>query len=211
MGSFGKVLATCRAIARELPGAVFIGGVAVYLHAEEAVASGVDLEASHDADLMISLLDYSSLRDTDELTANRRLGKHQMTRQGIEVDVYVERQSRLVVPYDEAAAHAEEISGVRAACLEHLLALKLEALLDRAGSAKGDKDERDVVRICLMLGKKGRRRLIDPFLGPRHEEALRLLARSQIFAEMSGGNAHAARKMRTRFDASIGRLGRERR
>lgn len=53
----------------------------------------------------------------------------------------MEGQHDLAVPYEGMAAHSELRLGIRVACLEHLLILKLRAFLDRRGSAKGDKDE----------------------------------------------------------------------
>jgi len=45
------------------------------------------------------------------------------------------------------------------ASLEHLLLLKIDAYMDRKGSAKGDKDQRDLVRIvhALQRSMHGRR------------------------------------------------------
>ncbi len=42
-------------------------------------------------------------------------------------------------------------SGIRVACLEHLVILKTKAFLDRQGTSKGNKDEDDLVRIFFQL------------------------------------------------------------
>jgi hypothetical protein len=182
---------------------VFIRGVAVYLHAINNPRTKATAEASHDADLMLALADFADLRDTDELVANRRLSKHQLIRRGVEFDVYVEHQNNLIVPYDEAAAHAVAYGPIRVACLEHLLVLKLEALRDRRRSAKGDKDERDLVTIARVAGAKFRPRLAAPFLRVEHAKLLKEVAASPVFTYIAAGNAHEAKAIRTMFAAFV--------
>jgi hypothetical protein len=202
MGTFDKILDQCRTVGGLLSDVVFIGGVAVYLHARRARTS-VPPEASYDADFMISRSDFGILKDLEEVTSNPRLGRHQMLSEGVEFDVYVERGNRLIVPYDEVAAHAASVDGLRLACLEHLLVLKLEALRHRSHSLKGDKDRRDVVQIGLMLGRGVRRKLLEPYLRGDHVELLVDVAGSALFYEMCGNNAHAARKVRESFEVFV--------
>lgn len=199
MGDFNEILIASRRIAEEYPGVVFIGGVAVYLHAANTPRAREAAEASHDVDFMLSLADLSDLRHTDELVANRRLGKHQLIRGPVEFDVYVERQNSLAVPYDEAVAHADTYEGIRVAAIEHLLILKLNAYLDRSQSAKGDKDARDLVTISQVAGGKVRRPLVEPYLREEHLQALETVANSPVFTYLSKGNAHRAKLLRTTF------------
>jgi hypothetical protein len=199
MSDFGRILAGATRLAKEHPSHVFIGGVAVYLHAINNPQTRAAAETSHDADFMLSLSDFADLRDTDEVVANRRLSKHQVIRDGIEFDVYVERQNRLLVPYDEAAAHSVSYGPVRVACLEHLLVLKLEAFRDRARSVKGDKDARDLVTIARVAGAKVRRELASPFLRDQHVGLLDDVAASPVFTYIAKGNAHEAKALRTAF------------
>ena len=202
MPTFSKILTRCAEISEELPGAVFIGGVAVYLH---SLSKSLPFrgEGSHDADFMISFLDYGVLKDEEEVTHNPRLRKHQIVYEGVGFDVYVEKLSRLVVPYDEALAHAEWLDGVRVAALPHLLVLKLEALADRGHSSKGEKDRRDVVKICALMGTSFDHDLVEPYLRPRTEEVLREIEKGRTFHDLAGGNAHAAKKMRTAFTRTM--------
>jgi hypothetical protein len=79
-------------LAREHPGHVFIGGVAVYLHAINNPRTRDLAEASHVADFMLALADFADLRDTDEVVANRRLSKHRLIRDGVECYVSLLRQ-----------------------------------------------------------------------------------------------------------------------
>lgn len=199
MSSFQEILSAACRIAKENPSHVFIGGIAVYLHAVNHARTKSKAEASHDIDLMIDLHDYGALRQAEEVLANKRLGKHQLIRDGVEFDIYVERQNRLRVPYDAAFAYAISYNGLRVACLEHLLVLKLEALVSRAGSGKGNKDARDVVTIVRGMQGGFRQSQLLPFLRDRHIEALKQVADGDVFIELTGGNAFAAKTLRTEF------------
>jgi hypothetical protein len=203
MTTFDKILDTSLGLGRELPDIVFIGGVAVYLHTLKRASSAIPLEASHDADFTISFSGYDFLKDAAEITATPRLAKHQMVVDDVEFDVYVERLNRLVVPYDEIFAHKDVVEGIGVACLEHLLVLKLEAFAKREHSTKGDKDRRDVVKIGLLLGRKARRSLIRPYMRAELASRLEDIARSAIFTELCGRNAHVAKKMRASFAAFV--------
>jgi hypothetical protein len=197
---FQRILAEVERLATQYPGHVFIGGVAVYLHAINNPRTKASAEASHDADFMLALADFGDLRDSDEVVPNRRLSKHQLIRGGVEFDVYVERQNTLIIPFDEASAHAVAYGAIRVACLEHLLVLKLEAFRDRVGSAKGDKDARDLVTIARIAGGKARASLASPFLREDHLKALDRVAASPVFTYIAKGNAHEAKAIRTTFN-----------
>ena len=201
--SFNKILDLCLAISHDLSEVVFIGGVAVYLHAAKRSLGLVTLETSHDADFMISFSDFGVLREEEELTRNRRLSKHQMVVDGVEFDVYVEKLNHRVVPYDEVVAHSKVVDGVRLARLEHLLVLKLAALEDRGHSSKGDKDRRDVVKIGLLLGQKARQSLIQPYMRSELAKLLGAVAKSSVFHDLCDKNAHAAKRARTAFTAFV--------
>jgi hypothetical protein len=199
MQPFGKILDLSMALSRELDDVVFIGGVAVYLHSAAHSSQDVRPESSHDSDFMISFADYDVLKDQEEITSNARLAKHQMIIEGIEFDVYVERNNNLVVPYDEALAHSEMLENVRVACLEHLLVLKLEAFANREHSRKGEKDRRDVAKIGLLTGRHARRSLTDPYMHPQLLEVLHKVERGPVFHELCRGNSHEAKRMRVEF------------
>lgn len=201
MDNFQHILAEVERIAVEYPGHVFIGGIAVYLHAIHRPESRELAESSHDADLMLSLADFADLRDQDEVVANRRLSKHQLIRHGVEFDIYVERQNHLLVPYDEAAAHRVSYGAIQVICLEHLVVLKLEALRDRFHSSKGDKDMRDLVTISRLAGQDFRPALSGPFMRPAHLEMLEHVEASPVFTYMAKGNAHEAKHLRQAFSA----------
>lgn len=184
-------------------GIVFIGGVAVLLHVQDQQLPDRFVEFSHDGDFYVSLADFADLRDLEEVTANRRLDKHQIVKNGFEYDVYLENHNRLLVKYVDVVAASKVIDGIRAAALEHLLVLKLDAWLARQGSAKGSKDERDLIRICTLMGRDGPRpeRLL-PYLTGESVDALRRVRRSTEFMAICAGNAHEARGLR----AQVGRV-----
>ena len=156
MQSFDKIIDTCLHLSEGYEETVFIGGVAVYLHMSQRSLRSIRLEASYDADFMISFTDYGRMKDEMEITPNPCLSKHQFVLNGVEFDMYVERLHKLAVPYDDAYAQSDMIGPIHVACLEHLLVLKLEAFDAREHSSKGDKDRRDLAKIGLLLGTKMR-------------------------------------------------------
>lgn len=188
-------------------GVVFIGGIAVLLHVRSHKLPDRFVELSHDGDFYVSLADFADLRDLEEVTANRRLNKHQIIKNGMEFDVYLENHNALSVKFADAAAASQVIDSVRVASLEHLLLLKLDAYRSRRGSAKGGKDERDLIKICLLLdeGPMNLERL-GPYLTPEEMETLTLVKKSSEFLGVCGGNAHQARDLRTRVLRVIARI-----
>lgn len=208
MISFSKVLRVCGDVAESLPDHVFIGGVAVYLHAINEQRGKTFAEASHDADFMLSLADFAILRDDYEVTMNRRLEKHQIIVDGVELDVYIEHQNNLAVPYDAVFAHADMYGPLRVACLEHLLILKLRAFESRKRSAKGDKDARDVIVLGLLMGRKPNTSILKPYFDDEQKQTVDDVKKSGVFMDMTVGNAHEAKKLRKAFDAFVANLPR---
>lgn len=178
-------------------GLVFIGGIAVYAHALSKEETSVFAAQSHDADFMILLQDYADLRDIEVLTPNRRLSKQQFIKGGFEFDVYVEGQTDLCVPVPETVSYSEIRSGLRVACIEHLLILKAKALADRRGTPKGDKDEDDVARMLLVaasIDKDKLTRLTDDLLND-----LRRAVTGDAAMRLANGNSHKAKGLRSKI------------
>lgn len=192
---WAALMATVKDIQGWFPdGAVFIGGIAVYAYVASNEASASMAATTHDADLMISVSDYADLRDLEVLTPNRRLGKQQFVKNDFEFDVYVQGQSDLVIPVDEAVAHSRLVNGLRVACPEHLIILKMKAFEDRKGTPKGAKDEDDLVRILLVTGQFDATplaRLTDDML-----DGLRKIVEGEGPVRLSNGNLHQARIVR---------------
>lgn len=196
------MLAACKEMADFFPnGVVYIDGIAVYLHAVNTPAAKDLAEFTHDADLYISLADMGDLRDLEEVTPNRRLSKHQLIKKGFEFDIYTERQSALIVPYDAVWASSVVYDGMRVASLEHLLVLKLEAYRDRRHSVKGDKDAKDLIRIATIADAMGKFRAhkISAYVRDDHLELLPVVHKSPVVVAMAGGNAVIAKKLRASF------------
>jgi hypothetical protein len=197
---FDKLLSSCLEVAGLFPdGVVFIGGIAVYLQAKNLAETSDLAEFTHDADFYISLADMGDLRDLEEVTANRRLSKHQMIKDGFEFDIYTERQSTLIVPYDAVLAASDVKADIRVASLEHLLVLKLEAFRDRKDSSKGDKDAKDLIRIAAVARRGGRPfrpKLAAPYLGDDHLALLHRVEKGPYATSLAHGNAMRAKKLR---------------
>lgn len=206
------VLQAAQTLADDCPGVVLIGGLAVYLHTQNRPVRALPVsrerlvEFSHDVDAYISIQDLGALRDLFEVTAHARLRKHQVTLGSIESDLYVEHHNRLRVPYDELFAHASTYGSIRVAAIGHLLVLKLDAETGRAGSAKGDKDTRDLAKLAVLAGDEDRK-LLAPYLDARGLTRLREVGASpKTFSLITRGNALEAKQLRTLFNSFVANL-----
>jgi hypothetical protein len=184
---------------------VVIGGVAVYLHTVAFAGHELPIEFTHDADIAAALVSLADLRDQYEVVPNRRLSKHQVTVGDTEIDLYVERYNDLRVDYPELAMAAVELEGIRVACLEHLLLLKLDALAARWRSAHAEKDRRDVAKLLVML------RDTEPCFALAHGTAddldlLERVLRSDAFMQLARNNALTARRLRDRASTFVDNL-----
>lgn len=204
---FPKLLASCVEISSMFPeGIVFIGGIAIYLYTinQEDIAGFA--EFTHDADFYISMADMSDLRDLEEVTPNRRLSKHQIIKHGFEFDIYTERYSSLIVPYDAIKAHSEKFDTMSVASLEHLLVLKLEALIDRIKSSKGSKDIKDLLRISQIVSarkSKLKLSLIEGYISDEHIKLLKDIEKGPEPMSLAKGNAKLAKSIRSTFSKNI--------
>lgn len=196
-----QLLRTARELQEWFPeGVAFIGGLATYAHVYADEETRNLWAASHDGDFMITLADLSDLRDIEALSANRRLGKQQFVKNGFEFDVYVETQHDLPVPVEEVIASSVVKCDLRIACSEHLLILKAEALIDRSGSAKGNKDEDDILRILLTIKDPEVENLWR--LSDAHIEAIDRCVNSDAPVRLASGNLHQARQIRSRVQTA---------
>jgi len=204
-GEFANLLIACNEIAAWFPdGIIFIGGIAVYLHSINNGSTRTLAEFTHDADFYISMADMSDLRDIEEVVANRRLSKHQLIKRGFEFDIYTERHSALLVPYDQIIAHSVQYDELRVASLEHLIVLKLEAYRDRCDSSKGQKDAKDLIRLALITSARKKPLVKDLIIGYLSEEHMKLLERVKRgpeFMSLAKGNSKEAKSMREKFAA----------
>lgn len=207
---WAKLWAGVRELSEWFPdGLVFIGGIAVLLHVRGQKLPERFIELSHDGDFYLSLADFADLRDLEEVTANRRLNKHQIVRDGIEYDVYLENHNDLRVKFSDVMQASQVIDRVRVASLEHLLILKLDAYSSRRGSAKGSKDERDLIKICFLLSKSPPHRArLAGYLSSKDVDLLGRLEKSSEYMPLCNANAHEARALRQSVAAVISRIAR---
>lgn len=206
---FKKLLSTCKTLSEFFEeGLVYIGGIAVYLHSINHERTAQLAESTHDADLYISFADMADLRDIEEVTPNRRLQKSQFIKSGFEFDVYTERLSSLIVPYDQVLAHSIQYDGLRVASLEHLFVLKLEAYLNRQGSSKGNKDARDLIQIAMVatLTESFYPNLAAPYLDDAHLELFTSIRKNPEVVALAGGNAVEAKSIRQDVDAFLAKI-----
>jgi hypothetical protein len=134
---------------------VFIGGIAVFLHLIKNRENQHLIEFSHDIVLAISLVNFYDLRTEKDIIKNNRLNKHEMISKGISIDIYVEKNNSLCVPFEEILQEKNTtLDNFNIASLEHLLILKLKAFEDRKNSSKGDKDKRDIIKIIYLMSNE---------------------------------------------------------
>lgn len=188
---------------------VFIGGIAVYLHAVNHPATEALAEATRDVDFYVSISAFSDLREVEEVVSNRRLSKQEFRKGDVSFDVYVQRAASLRVSYEEVAAHAVSYDGIRVASVEHLLVLKLGAYADRRDSAHGEKDARDLLRMAYLVESAAL-----SFSGERvaeylDEDEMRLLGdivKGPGPMQMAQGNAQRAKQIRSAMTALIEKI-----
>lgn len=192
------ILSDVRKLCEDYPnGIVVIGGAAIWLHTRSCLDQQF-LQTSHDADFYMGLQDFASLRDMQEVVRNRRLGKYQMIRNDVDFDIYVERNNDLVISYEDAQRFSESIDGIRCACKEHLLILKLRAFEDRMGSAKGSKDAKDIARLLVLLAEQPGRKAQSLSLLRDEDLAFmkKIVDNPNVFQDIVQKNAHWAKQLR---------------
>ena len=200
---FAKLLPLCHEVGRMYePGLIYIGGIAVYLHAANTEGVSELSEATQDADFYISVAGFSDLREIEELTANSLQSKHEFRKRDFSFDVYTERHSKLPVPYANVAACALSYDGVLVAAPEHLIVLKLEAAINRRESEHGRKDVKDIIRLLLVAaqmektGKAFDADLACAFMQQGHFDMLGEILKGPEFLALALGNAKTAKSMR---------------
>ena len=170
-----------------LPGAVLIGGLAVEARMTSARVGRSWVTAwSRGIDLMASMDDIARARRDEEVVRNLRLRRHEIRKPHVRVDVYVDREHGLCVPYSEVWAHRVVLGGISIACVGHLIALKTAAVLGRGASSKGAKDADDLARLLLLTGADDPA-LARPWITPEQASTLaRVADDSRIGARLVG-------------------------
>lgn len=193
---WNRLLQNIRDMCEDYQDLVTIGGVAVWMHTLRMADERL-LQVSHDADFYLSIQDFGVMRDLEEMVPNRRLGKYQIIKDDVDIDVYVDKQHGLTVPFADIATDAQEIMGIRCASLEHLLILKARAFLDRKNTAKGDKDARDIAKILILIGESGAVSDRLAFWTDEDRALVETIIRgNKTFLDIADGNAHDAKSYR---------------
>ena len=191
------ILSDVRGLCADYEGIVVIGGAAVWLQTRKFLGQPF-LQTSHDVDLYMGLQDFSILKDIEEVTINPRLGKYQRIGKVVDFDIYVEKSNDLAVPYEDADRFSEVIEGIRCACREHLLVLKLRAFENRQHSAKGHKDAKDIAKILALLSESEDRKpaALDHLRGEDRKRLKEIADTPKLFQDIAQSNVHLAKQLR---------------
>lgn len=191
-----NVICTTKELSKYYQDIILIGGVAVYMHLVHNNGLAI-AEMSHDVDFYISLIELGSLRDLEEVVDNQRPKKKQIIKNNVEMDIYVEKQHSLPVEFNEIKTFAIEVDGVKLASLEHLLILKNKAYMDRKGSAKEDKDKRDVIKILYCMGDDINYEILSSYFSKEEIKVFldEISANKKIYQEIFKGNEFNASKL----------------
>lgn len=126
---------------------VVLGGWAAWLLAHR--------EKSHDIDILVDFGELQRLRSVHEVLKNERLRKYEVHADGFDIDIYVPHySSTLALPAEFIQSQTLIADGFRVPKPAVLLALKLGAWRDRAGSAKGEKDLWDIAGLLPLVDRE---------------------------------------------------------
>jgi hypothetical protein len=184
---------------------ILIGGIAVYLHSLASERAGVPAEYTQDVDVYVGLPAWGTIRENYETTPNNRLAKSQMKLGSVEFDIYVQKAAELCVTYEQVALYAERIDGIRVACKEHLLLLKLKAFANRKASSHGRKDRRDLAKLLVLLADSKPDQIL-AYVTDKDVSLLLEVICPDVFLELTNQNAHLASKLRKRAVKYVDKL-----
>ncbi|GMV58077.1 MAG: hypothetical protein AMXMBFR72_11890 [Betaproteobacteria bacterium] len=186
---FQELLSACSEIATAFPeGVVFIGGMAVYLHAVNTTGTEELAGFTEEASLYISL---------------RPLSKHQMVKSGFEFDIYTERLASLAVPYEAVLAYSQVFGEFRVSSLEHLLVLKLEAFRAQHDGAMRAEHAKDVLRIAVVAKHRPRgfrAGLVAPFFRGEYADVLDAIRDGPYAPALARGDAVRSKELHGLLD-----------
>ena len=180
---------------------IVIGGWAVHAYGAK--------NYSLDGDAMISYEVQGTLRDSYEVTKNARMHKEQFRcPTGDDIDLYVERQHRLPVPFAELQAYCRLQAGMWVACPEHLLILKLGAWRDRGHTPKGQKDRQDMINLLDRARTEFRHPelLAERLTAPDWEDLEAICADTEVTDGLREGNRWQGRALREELSGMLARI-----
>lgn len=168
-----------KALHREVPEAVVIGGWASYLR--------LRLQKSHDIALIVDMPAMAKLRQKHKLELRQHVGgrKYKATVREIGIDVYATHQSeldaRLRLPVEALMTHTEKVHGHRTLQAEALFIAKMAALLDRPDTLPGNKDRNEMIALLRQRAANFRADTVAQILSATRSDPN---ARSQLIAEV---------------------------
>ena len=121
---------------------VLIGGWAVFLYTRAL--------KSKDVDLIVDYENLAKMKNDYTVTKNDRLKKYEIKTGQFDVDIYLPHYSELGIKVEDIVESAVTREGFFVPRPEILLLLKIHAWQARVGSAKGQKDEIDILSLAAL-------------------------------------------------------------
>jgi hypothetical protein len=121
---------------------IVIGGWGIYLWTKAMKSKDVDI-------LLINWEELMKIKKLYEAKKNDRLKKYEILVGDIDVDIYLPHYSKMIIPCEDLIELSIQKEGFKVLKPEPLLILKLEAMLDRKDSIKGQKDRIDILSLLL--------------------------------------------------------------
>ena len=161
-------------------------------------------------DAIVSYAAEGTLNDSYIVTKNPRMKKSQfICEAGCDIDLYVERQHGLRIPFSEIQAYSQQIDRLRVASPEHLLLLKLDAYKDRKHTPKGTKDKEDILSMLAKVPLK-KKEIFDAHLDEEDKELLKeVLGDKEIAMTLCNQNTFEAKQLRSNASKALKELTNE--
>jgi len=118
---------------------ILIGGWAVYLYTHSLKSKDIDIVIDYD--------ELNKLKRNFSVNKNDRLKKYEISREEIDIDIYLPFYSHPGLPAESIEEYAREVEGFLVPSQECLLILKQKAYTARQGTAKGEKDKIDIISL----------------------------------------------------------------
>ena len=176
---------------------ILIGGWAVYLYSKSLKSKDIDIIIDYDV--------LAKIKETDEVLKNERLNKYEINAGHFDVDIYLPYFSRVGIEVEEIKKFTVGKEGFIVPALEILFLMKLFAWHNRRGSAKGQKDELDIMSLAILpeFDWKKYLELISKFsFSQFNEEFIALLKNTRSVKEL-GVNEQGMSKIRKNIMMSL--------
>lgn len=176
---------------------ILIGGWAVFLYTHSLKSKDIDIIVDYD--------ELGALRKDYQIIKNERLKKYEIKLEETDVDIYVPYYSFLGLEFEIVRNSAVKREGFSVPLLEVLFLLKLYVWRERLGTAKGKKDELDVLSLAMLPEFNWRQYLFyskQHSFNKYHEEFVSLLKGTKDIPEL-GINEYKTAKLKKGVLAQI--------